>query len=184
MSSYLNNYKNLRTLTELWEENDKHRFHRINEPDMYWAHTSVSRAIDVLLCRIRGKYQTESDLMKRIWVMIDSCFGARNISAISGECVFKATATRVNFDRSLASLNSMSRQKIGTKTDILFTTKFFDFGTCEAGKTDINNTKTLYESGMKIPKTLKDMLYVLAQYPSYVHQLKMCGFVIFGKLIS
>ncbi|KAG2220851.1 hypothetical protein INT45_010913 [Circinella minor] len=182
MSSYLKNYKNLRTLTELWEENDKHHFHRINEPDMYWAHTSVSRAIDVLLYNIHEKYQTESDLMKRIWVMIDSCFDAGNISAISGESVSKATTTRVNFDRSLAGLNSMSRQKIGTKTDILFTTKFFEFGTCEAGKnTDINNTKTLYESGMKIPKTLKDMLYVLAnQYPSHVHQLKTCGFVISG----
>ena len=104
----------------------------------------------------------------------------------SGEYVSKATTARINTDRSIAAVNAMSRRKIGTKTDLLFTTEFLEFGTCEAGKiSDVNNTKTIYEAGMKIPKTLKDMLSLLAnECPSQIRELKTCGFVISGRCIA
>ncbi|KAI7856494.1 hypothetical protein BDC45DRAFT_533472 [Circinella umbellata] len=85
MSRYLKNYKNLAP------------FHRIKEPDMYWAHTSVSRAIDVLLYNIHQKYKTESDLIEDF--KIESCFDEGNIAATSGKSISKAAATLVNSNR-------------------------------------------------------------------------------------
>ncbi|KAI9245872.1 hypothetical protein BDA99DRAFT_576780 [Phascolomyces articulosus] len=97
----------------------------------------------------------------------------------NGEYVSKATTECANADRSISAAQAMSRRKIGTKTDLLFTTQFFEFGTCEASKTtDITSTKTLQEAGIKIPRTLKDMLYVLSnECPT---QLKTCGLAISG----
>ena len=94
----------------------------------------------------------------------------------------KASSARINLDRSLAAL---SRRKIGAKTDILFTTEYLEFGTVEAGKiSDINNTKTLYEAGMKLPKNLKDIQYDLVQEcPSQQQKIKTCGIIISGKFI-
>ncbi|KAG2220829.1 hypothetical protein INT45_004490 [Circinella minor] len=126
---------------------------------MYWLDSSVARAVDIILKNIHKNYKTEADLMKRIWLLIDCCFDDGGVDVISGEYVSKATTARINTDRSIAAVKAMSRRKIGTKTDMLFTTEFLELGTCEAGKvTDINNTNTIYEAGMKIPKTLKDMI--------------------------
>ncbi|KAI7847962.1 hypothetical protein BDC45DRAFT_524750 [Circinella umbellata] len=182
MIKYLDNYKNLETLTDIWNENNKHNFHPINQPVMNWVDTSVARAVDILLKNIHNKYKTEADLMKRIWVLIDCCFDDGELDSISGEYVSKATTEVANSDRTIAATNCMSRRKSGTKTDLLFTTEFLEFGTCEAGKiTDANNTKTLCELGKKLPKTLKDMMFVLAkECPSKLRELKTCGFIISG----
>ncbi|KAI9245877.1 hypothetical protein BDA99DRAFT_543525 [Phascolomyces articulosus] len=104
----------------------------------------------------------------------------------SGEYVSKATTECANADRSISAPQVMSRRKIGTKADLLFTTQFFEFGTCEAGKTsDITSTKTLQEAGIKIPRTLKDMLYVLSnECPNQLRQLKTCGLAISDKSYS
>ncbi|KAI9273087.1 hypothetical protein BDA99DRAFT_602267 [Phascolomyces articulosus] len=179
---YSNNYKNMKTLDELWEESAKHHFHPIRQPLMNWVHMSVVNTINILFHNIHKKYKTEADLMKRIWVMIDCAFDDSDVDVICGEYVSKSTTTRANMDRSIAAIDAMARRKIGTKTDVLFTTEFLEFGTCEAGKiTDPNNTKTLLEAGMKIPKTLKDMLFVLAnECPSQLRRLRTCGIVISG----
>ena len=51
----------------------------------------------------------------------------------------KASSARINNDQ---SLDALSRRKIGTKTYILFTTAYLEFGTVEAGKiSNISNTK-------------------------------------------
>ena len=95
------------------------------------------------------------------------------------EYVSKASSAHINKDRSLAA---MPRKKIGTKTDILFTTEYLEFGTVEAGKiSDVNSTKTFYEVGMKLPKNLKDMQYDLIQEcPSKLKEIKTCGIGICG----
>ncbi|KAI9469337.1 hypothetical protein BDB00DRAFT_880200 [Zychaea mexicana] len=55
----------------------------------------------------------------------------------------------------------------------------------EAGKdTDINSTKTLYESGFKTPKILKDMFCKLAkERPSRLRELRTCGFTLAGTAL-
>ncbi|KAI7848280.1 hypothetical protein BDC45DRAFT_561789 [Circinella umbellata] len=105
------------------------------------------------LCRMKvflgwGKKDlTEADLMRRAWMIIDNCFDYGAINVISDvfdnrqgeEYVSKASSARISMNRSLAT---MSRKKIGTKTDILFTTEYLEFDTVKAGKiSDINSTK-------------------------------------------
>ncbi|KAI7852076.1 hypothetical protein BDC45DRAFT_514248 [Circinella umbellata] len=176
---YLDNYKDLRTLDSLWNEYTKHTFHPINDNDLYWAHSSVRNVLEVLMHDSHKKFKTEADLMKRAWLIIDRCFDNGDIDAISGEYVSKASSASVNLDRSLAVL---SRRKIGTKTDILFTTEYLEFGTVEAGKiSDVNNSETLYETGMKLLKNLKDMQYDLVlECPSQRENIKTCGIIISG----
>ncbi|KAG2221221.1 hypothetical protein INT45_013932 [Circinella minor] len=180
---YLDNYKDLKTLDSLWNEYTKHNFHPINDNDLYWVHSSVRNVLEILMHGLHKKFKTEADLMKRAWLIIDCCFDNDDLDAISGEYVSKASSARANLNRSLAAL---SRRKIGTKTDILFTTEYLEFGTVEAGKiSDVNNSKTLYEAGMKLPKNLKDMQYDLVQEcPSQCENIKTCGIIISGKFIS
>ncbi|KAI7859184.1 hypothetical protein BDC45DRAFT_531088 [Circinella umbellata] len=143
----------------------------------------IGSPIDILLQKVHDKYKAEADLLKRVWVLIDCCFDEGELSAIGGEDVSRATTESVNANRTLAAVNAMSRRKIGTKTDRLFTTELFEFGTCEAGKvTDNTSTKTLYESGIKILRTLKDMLYVLvSESPNSIRDLKTCGLMISAR---
>ncbi|KAG2220814.1 hypothetical protein INT45_004475, partial [Circinella minor] len=79
---YLNNYKLLKTLDDMWEEGIKHHFHPVRQPLMYWVHTSVIRCIDILLQNVHKKYKTEADLMKRIWILIDCCFDEGELNVI------------------------------------------------------------------------------------------------------
>ncbi|KAG2226532.1 hypothetical protein INT45_014276 [Circinella minor] len=67
-----------------------------------------------------------------------------------------------------------------TAIDIRFATEAFEFGTVEAGKeTDTTNTKTIFESGFKTPKIMKDMYMKLyKQSPASVRQLKTFGFTL------
>ncbi|KAI9495575.1 hypothetical protein BDB00DRAFT_759963 [Zychaea mexicana] len=182
MQTYLDCYNGLKTLDELWNEHTKHSLHPIRDADLYWVHSSVRNVLEILMHGLHKKCKTEADYMKRAWSIIDCCFDNGDLDVISGEYVSKASSTRVNLDRSLAAL---SRRKIGTKTDILFTTEYLEFGTVEAGKiSDVNSTKTLYEAGMKLPKNLKDMLYDLVQEcPSQLINIKTCGIIISGELI-
>ncbi|KAI7856598.1 hypothetical protein BDC45DRAFT_567159 [Circinella umbellata] len=91
----------------------------------------------------------------------------------------KASSNRVNINRSLAA---MSRRKIGTKTDLLFMTEDLKFGTVEAGKvSDVNNTKTIFEAEIKLPKNLKDLQYeILQEYLSQLRMIKTYSIIISG----
>ncbi|KAG2227384.1 hypothetical protein INT45_004340 [Circinella minor] len=179
MTNYLDNYKNLKSLRSLWDEYKKHNIDPIDDSELYWVHSSVRNVLEILTYNLHKTYKTEADLMKRVWSIIDCCFDYGDLDVISGEYVSKASSNRINIDRSLAA---MSRRKIGTKIDLLFTTEDLEFGTVEAGKmSDVNNTKTIFEAGIKLPKNLKDMQYEIVQeYPSQLRMIKTCGIVISG----
>lgn len=82
----------------------------------------------------------------------------------------------------------MERQKVGRRGDfILRTSSNLEFGGAEAGrtyKTD-KGTKWLVESGLKLPKLLKDMIVQLASNAEWstpvLRNLKTIGFVHAGE---
>ncbi|CAG8699506.1 3960_t:CDS:2, partial [Acaulospora morrowiae] len=99
-----------------------------------------------------------------IWnAFLDQAFGDLNaISIVRGESTSLASATRKNIKRRLGE-----RRRMGCRTDwILRSINNGDrdeFGAGEVGKSweDENGTKFLKEAGLKLPKTLKDMLVKL-----------------------
>jgi len=122
------------------------------------------------------EYQTES--LKKIhheqwygmhlWCpIVDRCFDdIEDMEAIRGEACSAASGHRKNADRTASASHKMKRQKIGRKGDlILRSSTNLEFGGGEAGKTYTSEkgTKWLVESGLKLPKMLKDMLMDLAK---------------------
>ncbi|CAG8544462.1 11598_t:CDS:2 [Ambispora leptoticha] len=101
-----------------------------------------------------------------VWnVVFDQAFGDVNaISVVRGESTSLASASRKNIKRL-----SGERRKMGRRIDwILRSISNGDrdeFGAGEAGKSwvDKNGTKFLKEAGLKLPKTLKDMLVKLME---------------------
>ncbi|KAI9259537.1 hypothetical protein BDA99DRAFT_95318 [Phascolomyces articulosus] len=202
---YIDKYKGLKSLDEIRNINIQHNFHPLQEPDLHWIDSSISKVLDIMYYKYLAKRRSESDLMKHIWVLIDTCFYASTIDAISGETSSKSTSNRVNHVQSTTtdssspsssssapsssspppteSLSStMARKQIGNKTDIRFATEVFEFGTVEAGKeSNITSKKTIIESGFKIPKILKDMfIQLLKESPTSVREIKTFGFTLSG----
>ncbi|CAG8625303.1 6697_t:CDS:2, partial [Paraglomus occultum] len=101
-----------------------------------------------------------------VWsVVFDQAFGDVDvISVVRGESTSLASASRKNIKRL-----SGERRKMGRRIDwILRSISNGDrdeFGAGEAGKSwvDKNGTKFLKEAGLKLPKTLKDMLVKLME---------------------
>ncbi|RIB09684.1 hypothetical protein C2G38_2208113 [Gigaspora rosea] len=84
---------------------------------------------------------------------------------LCGESCSVASGIRKNVNRTMPGVDKMKRQKVGRKGDlVLRTSSDLEFGSGEAGKTykTDKGTKWLVESGLKLPKLLKDMLVQLA----------------------
>ncbi|CAI2175886.1 19774_t:CDS:2 [Funneliformis geosporum] len=103
-----------------------------------------------------------------IWnVIFDQAFGdIKAVAVIRGESTSISTATRKN---TKAKRKSGERRKIGRRGDWILRAvgngKKDEFGAGEAGKdwVDKYGTKYLREIGLKLPKTLKDMLVNLME---------------------
>ncbi|CAG8561366.1 8290_t:CDS:10 [Ambispora leptoticha] len=101
-----------------------------------------------------------------VWsVVFDQAFGdIRAIAVVRGESTSISTATRKNKKR-----KSEERRKIGRRGDWILRAvgngKKDEFGAGEAGKdwVDEHGTKYIREIGLKLPKTLKDMLVNLME---------------------
>ncbi|RIA87204.1 hypothetical protein C1645_740297 [Glomus cerebriforme] len=101
-----------------------------------------------------------------VWsVVFDQAFGdIRAIAVVRGESTSISTATRKNKKR-----RSEERRKIGHRGDWILRAvgngKKDEFGAGEAGKdwVDEYGTKYIRETGLKLPKTLKDMLVNLME---------------------
>ncbi|KAI8138881.1 hypothetical protein BJV82DRAFT_280436 [Fennellomyces sp. T-0311] len=182
LEEYLDKYAGLTTLDKIREVNKKHDIHPILDPELDWASASIEQALRIMFHQYLQKRRTEADLLKHVWSIIDTCYFFGEIDAISGESSSKATSKRTNNDRTLATVDRCTRKRMGSKIDIMFATEIFEVGTAEAGKvTNPENTKTLYESGFKTPKVLKDMFMdLLREAPGCIRTIKTCGYTISG----
>ncbi|KAI8147763.1 hypothetical protein BJV82DRAFT_306172 [Fennellomyces sp. T-0311] len=108
--------------------NKQQDFHPLTVPVLHWIHTSIVKALDIMYYKYLHKRRTESDLLKHVWSIIDTCFYSGDIDAVSGEATSKATSNYANSSRSIAGIEACGRRKIGNKTDILFKTEILRWG--------------------------------------------------------
>ncbi|GBC08304.1 hypothetical protein RclHR1_08000001 [Rhizophagus clarus] len=116
--------------------------------------------------------------------IVDRCFSyVDDMETIRDESCSIASGIRKNTNRTTSGVNKMERQKIGRKGDfILRTSSNLEFSGAEAGRTfKDKGTKWLVESGLKLPKLLKDMIVQLANEAEWSEQvlrnLTTVGFV-------
>ncbi|KAF0436850.1 hypothetical protein F8M41_004651 [Gigaspora margarita] len=121
-----------------------------------------------------------------LWcAIVDRCFAdVDDLNLIRGESCSVASGIRKNVNRTMPEVDKMERQKVGRKGDlVLRTSSDLEFGGREAGKTykTDKGTKWLVESGLKLPKLLKDMLVQLASEVEWstvvLRNLTTVGFV-------
>ncbi|KAI7848158.1 hypothetical protein BDC45DRAFT_610521 [Circinella umbellata] len=173
LQEYIDKFIHTNTLDEIRDILIKNPFHPLNDPELHWMETSISKALDLLYYDTVHKYQSEADLMKRIWCFIDCAFDTGEV---------KSSSLRRNINRIIPGIDSLQRKKTGSKVDLLFTTKINELGAAEAGKqTDTNTTKATMEYGIKTPKVLKDMLYdAVERNVSSLRDIRTFGFIIAG----
>ncbi|KAG9297727.1 hypothetical protein G9A89_011242 [Geosiphon pyriformis] len=109
--------------------------------------------------------------------IVDQCFAdVMNMEAVRGESCSVASGLRKNANRTVPGKHILKKLKIGRKGDlVLRTTANLEFGGAEAGRFYKSKcgTKWITESGLKLPKMLKDMLLQLANEVGWsVHVLR------------
>jgi hypothetical protein len=117
--------------------------------------------------------------------IVDRCFAdIKDMEPIRGESCSVASGLRKNAERTISGTEKMKRRMIGRKGDlILRTSADLEFGGAEAGRkyTSEKDTKWLEESGVKLPKMLKDMIVQLAKEVEWseavLRTLTIIGFV-------
>ncbi|GAN11673.1 hypothetical protein MAM1_0801d11254 [Mucor ambiguus] len=148
------------------------------ESDAKWAQDAYSQAVRLLRSGFFTKKKdiTETQLLKRVWTCIDTCFDFSNITCISGEKCSTSSADAINASRSDLS----SRQSSGRKMDYLFLDSYNEVGCGEAGLVGgANTTKELSDAMFKMPKVMKDMLIKLvAVSPALKNDLVITGLYI------
>lgn len=113
------------------------------------------------------------------------------ISFFRGEASSLASAERKNKMRKLSTMQQCGRKKIGRKCDIIIRSSEVPHSTIKeygAGKVgallDVHGNKILRESGLKLPKVLRDMLndlYAMGDHnPEKLRQLETIGYIHFG----
>ncbi|RUS26582.1 hypothetical protein BC938DRAFT_470568 [Jimgerdemannia flammicorona] len=121
--------------------------------------------------------------------IVDQCFAnILDMEGVRGESCSVASGIRKNINRETPSKEALTKWKCGRKADlILRTTADLEFGGGEAGRMykSEKGTKWLLESGMKLPKMLKDMLAQLAAEVNWskrtLRELLVVGFVHGGR---
>lgn len=89
----------------------------------------------------------------------------------------------MNENRSIPGVTPLLRKKTGTKVDILIKHLYGNFGVGEAGLSgDAGSTKYITEANLKLPKSLKDVVWNLLKKPTEDTQhLRIPGFIINGN---
>ena len=95
----------------------------------------------------------------------------------SGEMESTSSSERRNF-----GCVGEDRKKHGHRADLLFKSNRSEFGCCEAGKEDNGNesAKEKFESNLKAPKMMKDMLQSLSSSFPLAKNLATVGYIISG----
>ncbi|KAG0934848.1 hypothetical protein G6F57_013189 [Rhizopus arrhizus] len=123
--------------------------------------------------------QSEGDVLRRVWIFLDTVFDDSKINCRGGEKSSKSSAAARNNERAIAGEEKMERKLIGRKVDLLFQRQHLEYGCSECGRYE-DQTKELYDGSFKVVKVLKDMLYNLHNTaPNSVREFILVGFLMF-----
>ncbi|KAI8139963.1 hypothetical protein BJV82DRAFT_650993 [Fennellomyces sp. T-0311] len=156
---YLNEYSKLETIRELVAQTRKRTYDFETEFELDWAQYSMQSALRLF----QGNFfpltdQTEADIIRRIWLFVDTAFDNSEISVRTGEMESLASSNRRSGGRSAGDRKIHSH-----RTDFLFKHSNQEFGCSEVGKKDCGDsgTKEVHELGLKCTKMMKDQLVQL-----------------------
>lgn len=122
-------------------------------------------------------------MLHNLWKFVYRACKKSQVEAKLGERTSVSSSLSKNEGRSLEFKDRRARKALGAKVDILFKKIADKFGCCEVGKHDVLTIgdKYLNDGMVKLPKTLRDILYVLVEAnPHKINQLYTTGFLMMG----
>lgn len=156
------------------------RLHPVNDSAKEWAQSTILNTIKLFMCNyIPLTDQSEGDIIRRIWILLDTVFDHSTIISRGGEKSSSASSDGRNQSRTIASVDPMARKLCGRKIDLLFKSASAELGCMECGRSDgVNTTKEMEDGSIKLPKILKDMFIGLCNFaPSFVNDLAVPGVI-------
>ncbi|KAI9274533.1 hypothetical protein BDA99DRAFT_241974 [Phascolomyces articulosus] len=159
-------------------------YHPKKQADLYWAHKSVTEALDLFHYQwlpIDNK-TTEADVIRRVFPFIEKCFDESVFRITSGEKASVSSSERKNANRSITGVKGIDRKDTGHKVDVIISHLDFEYGCAEAGlKGGSTSLKWINEASIKVPRLMKDMLWLMLKpNPTAINDVIMPGFVING----
>ncbi|KAG0743871.1 hypothetical protein G6F33_010833 [Rhizopus arrhizus] len=160
------------------------RLHPVNDSAKEWAQSTILSTIKLFMCNyIPLTDQSESDIIRRIWILLDTVFDHSTIISRSGGKSSSASSDSRNQSRTIASVDPMARKLCGRKIDMIFKSTSAELGCMVCGRSDgVNTTKEMSDSLIKLSKVLKDMFISLCNFtPSLVNDLAIPGVIILNS---
>lgn len=172
MENYFNSlisFSNDNDLEKLYTEVKAANFHPRKDEALAWAQTTVMDTIKLFMSSYFPlSDQSESDILRRIWSLIDSVFDHSEIKSRryfyfsvsltillttiqSGEKLSTSSASGLNSTRTIASINQAVRKSMGRKVDMVYKLGPNEYGCMECGKNENDSTKKLTDSMFKFP---------------------------------
>ncbi|KAI9488776.1 hypothetical protein BDB00DRAFT_771930, partial [Zychaea mexicana] len=185
LQAYLRVFANKHVLEDLVELHLRHRFHP-SKVDERWAEKAIGEVLDLYYYSYNFFNKTENDLLRRLWIFIEKCFDESVFEVVSGEKASTASSERKNDERSLPGTTAIPRKTVDAKVDILVRHLEHEYAAGEAGVSGgVTCTKFVVESNLKLPKTLKDIIWSLSKRsPGKIRSIRVPGFVINGTELA
>ncbi|KAI7847654.1 hypothetical protein BDC45DRAFT_341073 [Circinella umbellata] len=186
LNEYLKGYLGKRDLETIFEQASHVPFHPKNEPDLFWIHQTFLKTLNLFYNNyLPVTDHSESDLLNRVWVVVQECFDESEFKVRGGEGTSGASTQAKNASHSLSREEMISRRATDRKVDLLFKSGLSEYACAEAGKQlEVDTTKELVETKFICPKTLRDMLVKLGELqPKKLHELVLVGFIFSGMYL-
>ncbi|KAI8068480.1 hypothetical protein BC940DRAFT_221466, partial [Gongronella butleri] len=157
------------------------------DEDAIWVLTTIQELVTKLEYGHLDKSHYESWFDVHVWRFIDQLFVyGTQLEVVRGDCyASRASAMR----RNNARADPTCRQRVGHRLDLVIRAHHTDskvdleFGGGESSKAfdGCSETKLMNESGLKLPKALKDMFDALTQVaPNKARKIETMGLITFG----
>lgn len=154
------------------------------DPDLYWLKTNIeSIAYMFISDYLPITDQNERDLMRRLWMFIDTEFDS-SVLKFRSEKPCYATKIMKNKKRKISVVEKMEKQSHPQIPDMLMFYQNLEFGMAEVAKEEAN-TKELNEGGIKCRDIINAIFINLINlHPSLQHEMTITGFLISGLKLT
>ncbi|KAI7858168.1 hypothetical protein BDC45DRAFT_565515 [Circinella umbellata] len=125
----------------------------------------------------------ESDKLYYLWGFLNKIFFGSSVKALGKEMTSEANAAALNGKRKLSAVDATNKKKMGRRTDTIYKASGVELDCLEIGH-QVDSTKEMKDSMIKLPIVLKDMLCAIVQdIPSIINQTHILGYNINGNSV-
>ncbi|KAG1474789.1 hypothetical protein G6F56_000140 [Rhizopus delemar] len=167
-----NNTTDLRQSILIKQPWDEH-YDSITHGDFDWVQNTVYNIVRLYESNDLQRPHLEQWYNMHIWRFFDTIYdGLEQIKVVQGEGSSKASAARKNLGRPLGSIDPLESKKCGHKCGLVLRSLStehdapYEYGAGESDRSfgGVDCSKTLIESGIKLPKILKDIFDDIARH--------------------